>query len=187
MAITKSTELANTGKYPANRLNERERKTLTVAESYSPSVAANWAVAPTTQDAALNALAANNAGGRAFTVSALYDFSVQGGAIGTVSLGVSLPIKAIVLEVVSDVVTAPTSSGSTGTIALAVPTEGVLNTALAANGSASTTVPVYHSPNSASPALPKKCAAARNLSVTIATAAVTAGKIRYIVRYVLGD
>lgn len=187
MAISKSSELANVGKYPANRLNERERKTLQVAESFSPAVAGNWASPPTTQDAALNALAASNAGGRAATVAALYDFSVNGGATSTISLGVTIPDNAIVLEVVSDVLVAPTSSGSNGTIRLNVPTDGNLNLALTADGAASTTVPVYHDPNTGSSVLPKKTTAARALSVTIATSALTAGKIRYLVRYVVGD
>lgn len=180
-SINKATELAGAGNYPSNRLNQRERKVLQVATSYSPATPGNWAVAPTTQDAALDALAASNAGGVMATLSVTYDFSINGGATGSIPLGVSLPNKAIVTEVIRDEATACTSTGSTGTIILNVPTDGNLEqTALTADGGSPTVA------SSGGSAVPKKMTAARQLQVTIATNPLLAGKIKYLVRYYLG-
>lgn len=182
MAIVKTTEIAGAGNYPANRLNQRERKVLEVGNQYAPAVEANWATAPDNIDDALDSLAAVNVGGKLKTVSVTYDFSVNGGAISAIPLTVTLPDNAIVVEVIRDELTACTSSGSTGTIILGVPTDGALEqTALTADGGS----PALAS--SGGTALPKKLTAARTLQVTIATAALTAGKIEYFVRYYQGQ
>lgn len=183
--INKANEILLAGNYPAFRLNQRERKVLQTAEEYAPAIPSNWgSTPPATLSAALDALATSGAPS-AFgmrTVSAVWDFSVNGGAIGTMSLGVSLPSKAIVAEVIRDIETTADSTGHTGTIQLVLPTDGALEqSALAANGSDSGQA------SSGGTALPKKATAARALSVTIATAALTVGKIRYFVRYYQGE
>lgn len=181
MAIVKQNEIAAAGNYPAFRLNQRERKVLQTSNQYVPAVSADWgATAPATLDEALNQIAASgaaDANGMA-TVSVVYDFSVNGGATGSIPLGVSLPDNAVVTEVIRDEVTACTSTGSTGTIQLTVPTDGALEqTALTADGGAVTLA------SSGGSAVPKKTTAARVLQVTIATNPLLAGKIRYFVRY----
>lgn len=108
---------------------------------------------------------------------ATYDFSVNGGAISTISLGVTIPSNAVVTSITTEVVTAPTSGGSTGTIKLVLPTDGDLTATLTADGTAAHL-------NTFSSTVPKKTTANRLLSATIATSALTAGKLRYMVRYV---
>ena len=176
--IVKSVEIANDYNYPTNRLNMRERKVLEVANTYVPAVPANWAVQPANQDAALDALAAGGAATINQVVSAVYDFSVSGGAVGTITLPVTLPNKAVVLSVYRDVVTPVTSTGSTGTVLLGLPTDGALEqTALTANGAAISVA------STAGTAAPKKTTAARAVQVTIGTNPVLAGKINYIIHY----
>lgn len=175
--INKATELANVGQYPASRLNERERKVLQTAEEYDPASPSDWETPPSTQDAALDALAAAGSANMA-VAKATYDFSIQGGAIGAHSLSVDLPDNAIIVEVIRDEITAATSTGSTGTIILGVPTDGALEqTALTADGGSPSLA------SSGGTAVPKKLTAARTLQVTIATNPVLAGKIVYFVRY----
>ena len=59
MTIIKSTEIAGAGRYPGRRLSKGERKVVEVAEQYEAASPGDWGgVAPTTQDAALDALAA---------------------------------------------------------------------------------------------------------------------------------
>ena len=108
---------------------------------------------------------------------ATYSFASQGGAIGTVSLGVNLPSGALVTSVTTEVVTAPTSAGGTGTIKLVLPTDGDLTATLTANGSAT-------SLNTLDTTVPKKATAQRTLSATIATTALTAGVLKFYVFYV---
>lgn len=183
--ISKSQELAGAGNYPAYRLNQRERKALQTAEEYNPASPSSWGTTPpATQDAALDALAANGAGAQfgMATVSVVWDFSVNGGAVGTIPLAVTLPSKAIVVEVVRDVLTAPTSTSSTGTIQLTLPTDGALEqTAKTADGTGAGAT------ESGGSAVPKKTTAARVAQVTIATNAVLSGKIRYFIRYMKSE
>lgn len=183
MAINKKTEIAQAPQYPALRHNPRERKVLETSNQYVPADSADWATAPATIDDALDALAASGAAAaQGMAVASVeYDFSVDGGAVGSIPLGVSLPDNAIIVEVIRDELTAATSAGSGATIILNVPTDGNLEqTALTANGGAVTLA------SSGGTAVPKKLTAARQLQVTIAVEAVTAGKIIYHVRYFKG-
>ncbi len=109
---------------------------------------------------------------------ATYNFATQGGAVGTVSLGVTLPANALISQVTTEVITAPTSTGSTGTIRLALPVAGNLTTALTANGAGTS------STSTAGP-LPVKAVTAQALSVTIATNPILSGSLRYYVSYFL--
>lgn len=179
--IVKATEIARAYNYPQNHLNKREQKVLQVSEQYAATTASDWGTtAPTTITGALDLVAAAGAGatyGMA-TASALYDFSVNGGAVGTITLGVTLPDNAVVVEVIREELIAATSTGSTGTIILNLPTDGNLEqTALTADGGAITVASTGGS------AVPKKLTAARVIQVTIATNPILAGKIRYFVRY----
>lgn len=178
--INKYTEISLAGNYPAFRLNQRERKILQTSEEYTPAIPGNWSPIPTTVSGALDTIS-SAAGARPFgavTTSVVWDFSVNGGAVSTIDLGVSLPAKAIVLEVVRDILVIPDSTGHTGTIRLGLVTDGAVEqTALVANGSNSGQA------QTGGTSVPKKTTVTQDLSVTIAVAALTVGRIRWFVRY----
>lgn len=121
-------------------------------------------------------------------LKAVYDFSVLGGAIGSVNLvddlgnAAKLPLGAIITRTFIDVITAPTSGGS-ATVALTAQTAGDLKAALAI---ASLTGLVEGLQTGAISAA-VKLTADRQLLATIATAALTAGKFNLFVHYVLGN
>lgn len=117
-----------------------------------------------------------NAGGiRAESV--LFDFSVDGGAVSTLSFGRLIPAGAIVVGVVSHEITNATSGGSatlqllagatalTGAVAVASVATGTI-----ALASSATAIPV---------------AADSELKLTIAVAALLTGKVRYFVEYLM--
>jgi len=113
---------------------------------------------------------------------AVYDFAVDGGVIGAITLAstAALPDNAVVTAVTYDVLTTCTSGTDAATIALSVPTDGALSTAIAISNGAN---PWDAGARLANTALPKKLTAARNLQITVAAEAVTAGKIVFCVQY----
>lgn len=121
---------------------------------------------------------------------AKYDFTVQGGAVAALTLrdvstnkAAVLPKGAIVRDCLIDVVTAPTSGGS-ATIALG--TGQAANDLKAATAIASYTGLVACVPvGTAATAI--KLTADQTMTATVATAALTAGKIYVIVQYELSD
>jgi hypothetical protein len=121
-------------------------------------------------------------------MKAKYDFAVQGGAIGSVNLvdvdgkDAVLPNKAIIKQVIFDVITAPTSGGS-ATIAFTANSAADMKAALAI---ASWTGIVAGIPVGTA-ATSIKLTAQRTLTATIATAALTAGKINVFVEYYISD
>lgn len=117
-----------------------------------------------------------------------YDFAVQGGAIGAINLkdenggNATIPDNAIIQHVLIDVITAPTSGGS-ATLAIDAQSAGDLRTALAV---ASFTGILAGNPvDTAASAI--KLTADRAVTLTVATAALTAGVFNVYVRYTLGD
>lgn len=113
---------------------------------------------------------------------AVYDFAVDGGVIGAITLAntVALPDNAVVTGITYDVLTTCTSATDAATIALSVPTDGALTTAIAISNAANPWDAGAHLVNTA---LPKKLTAARNLQITVAAEAITAGKIVFAVQY----
>lgn len=125
-------------------------------------------------------------------VRCTYDFANQGGAIGALNLASAttdalnkpktscmIPKGAIVMEVLVDTVTALTSGGSA---TLALSTGQSANDILGATGYASYTGILAGTPvGTAATAI--KMTADRTPTVTIATAAVTAGKFYVIINY----
>lgn len=119
-----------------------------------------------------------------------YDFAVDGGAIGTITLrsaggstlGNSIPSGSVITGGYLEVDTAVTSGG---TPAVAIQVEGaadlVASGTLAAAGLASTgrksIVPAFTGATSV------KTTAARSIVLTVATAALTAGKFRVVLWY----
>lgn len=115
-------------------------------------------------------------------VKVVYDFDTHGGAVGANPINFKLPANAIILDGLVDVITAPTS-GDLATVALTLESAGDLLAAtaiadvtgqlnLVADGTAANAV---------------KTTAERTLAVTIATAALTAGKMNIFIRYFLSD
>lgn len=122
---------------------------------------------------------------------AVYDFSVLGGAVGALTLrdasdlavAAKLPKGAIVRNCAIDVITAPTSGGA-ATIALG--TGAAANDLKAATAIASYTGLVACVPVG-TVATAIKLTADQTMSATVATAALTAGKIYVVVQYELSD
>lgn len=111
-------------------------------------------------------------------VKVTYDFAVDGGAVGTLELPFKLPLGAIVYGGLVDVDTAPTSGGS-ATIALGLNTNTDLlaATAIASVTGRVATVPVWTAASAV------KLTAERKLKITIAVAALTAGKMDIYLNY----
>lgn len=115
-------------------------------------------------------------------VKATYDFAVHGGAVGDIPLDLDLPPNAVVYDGLVDVITAPTSGGA-ATVALKI--EGAADL-LAATAISSVTGQLDTVPNGAA-ANAVKTTDTRTLTVTVATAALTAGKMNIFLKYYLSD
>lgn len=122
------------------------------------------------------------------TVQAEYDFAVDGGAVGTITLraapdtgdnqGNTIPAGSVITHGYIDVATACLSA--TGTIAVQVEGAGDI---LAATGQAGLTVGRKSVVPAATGATAVKTTAARSIAVVIGTAAFTAGKLRVVLFY----
>lgn len=109
-----------------------------------------------------------------------YDFSADGGAVGLIQFtGAVLPAGSIVTNVWSDEVTAVTSGGA-ATIQLKAGATDLTG------DEAFTAYVGTESRALASSATAIKLAAASQLNMSIETAAVTAGKVRFAVEYIVG-
>ncbi len=119
-----------------------------------------------------------NAGGSRSS-SVLFDFSKDGGALGTLSLGRLLPAGALVTNLFSDEITVLTSAGAATLKLQAGSTD--LSDALAFD----TGFAGSQSQALASSATAIKVSASSELKLVIAGAALTAGKVRFFVEYKL--
>jgi hypothetical protein len=117
--------------------------------------------------------------------TAYYDFAVDGGAIGNITLrGDSVPSGAIVTESFVNVVTGVTTTGGTGTLALKVEGTGdlrVAGTAAAGTPAVDTAGPRRLLVNGTS--TPVKTTADRPITLAVATNAITAGKFSVTLAY----
>ena len=111
--------------------------------------------------------------------SVLYDFSEDGGAVGDVSFGRKLPAGAIVTKVFSDEQTALTSGGA-ATVQLKSGSVSLTDALAFDSGFAGVEEQAL-----ASSAEAIKLSAEGELKISIATAALTAGKVRFFVQYLL--
>jgi hypothetical protein len=113
------------------------------------------------------------------SIRAVYDFAVDGGAVGTINLlpAAAIPSGAVITRALLRVLTVPTSGGA-ATIALQIEAAGDLQAATAFNAAPFSTV--------GAKALGANITttAARNIAAVIAAAALTAGKFEVIVFYV---
>jgi hypothetical protein len=121
-------------------------------------------------------------------VCGIYDFTTQGGATGALNVkdedgnNVVLPAGAIITNVIAHAAVAVTTSAS-GTISLGANTTTDLQGATAAAtlslNALVAGVPVGTAATSV------RCTAERTIQVTIATGALTAGKVYYFIEYML--
>jgi hypothetical protein len=124
----------------------------------------------------------------AVRVEGNYDFSVSGGATGEIALldengdAITLPDNAIVYQVILDVATVPDSAGDTATVGLT--SEGAVDL-LGATAEASVTGILAGIPVGTAATM-VKMTAAQPVTVTIATEALTSGKFKVFIDYVVG-
>ena len=118
------------------------------------------------------------------TICARYDYAVHGGAVGAIGLRVRVPKEAVIANVFADVITAPTSVDSTATIAVHAEAANDLFTAAAVSGAPwSTTGRKQGIPDWATVADYKKTTVEREITLTIAVQALTAGKVDFYITY----
>ena len=111
---------------------------------------------------------------------ATYNFATLGGVAGDIALGVTIPSGAIITSAFVDIITQPTSGGS-ATVAIKAQSAGDI---LAATAKASLPVGLLDGVPDNTVANAIKCTAARELTATIGTANLTAGKFYVFVEYV---
>ena len=140
-------------------------------------------------EAKLQAASTVNVLGAERTAHGVYDFSVQGGAIADIPFGPTLPTGAIVTAAWIEVEVAPLSAGA-ATLAFGLNQAGALADIKAATGKATFSIgaivqglPVGESDVTK---FVDKLTAPAQFVVSVATAALTAGKIHVHARYVVG-
>lgn len=113
-----------------------------------------------------------------------YDFAVDGGAVSDIALFGStvIPSGALILAAFIHVITVPTSGGA-ATVALKSEGAADLQSAAAITGAPWSTAG-FKAATQTFAADPVELTAARDISVTIATAALTAGKFEVLVYFV---
>lgn len=118
-------------------------------------------------------------------VAAQFDTAIHGTAVGSYGLRVRLPKGAIVYNAFADVLTACTSGTSAATIAVTTEGAGDIFAAAAVSGAPwSTTGRKQAVPDIATVGDYKKMTAEREVTVTIAVEALTAGKFDVFIFYV---
>jgi len=115
----------------------------------------------------------------------LYDFSVDGGGVGIIVLG-QMPDNATITDAWYEVIAAPTSGGS-ATIAFGVSTDDSTGLKTATAYGSYTTGYADFTPDGTATNYTTKTAARRDVIMTIATAALTAGKIRIYYKYSVSE
>lgn len=120
--------------------------------------------------------------GRRRLAVGLYDFATDGGAVGDITLrGDTIPSGAIITDVLIHVDTALTSGGA-ATVAIKAESAADLNAADAISGAPWSTTGAKRGDLTATTA-PVKTTAARAITATVATAALTAGKFSVYVSF----
>ena len=118
-------------------------------------------------------------------IVAQYDFAKLGGAVGDYALGVRVPNGARVLDAFAVVKTAATSANSTATIALKVEAANDIFTAAAVSGAPwSTTGRKQGIPDWATVGDTKVATAEREVTMSVAVEALTAGVIDFYIIFV---
>jgi len=145
-------------------LHRQSQRAIQAAEEFSPSASGDWVSAPSTQDAAIDALASTK---KSRQVEATWE--VADGATGAVDLGVSIPAGAVIISVIQDV--QEEEAGST---------EALLS--IDSNDISDDLVGAAVGVSASSATLPVKTSSAGSLTFTIAGTSTT-GKISFLVEY----
>ena len=114
---------------------------------------------------------------------ATYDFAVHGGTAGAIGLGVYIPDNAIIWDGCADIITAFVSTGGAGTVALHLQSANDLINAVDADTLSGVEALVVD--GTAANAF--KLTAKRELTLTIASQNMTAGKATFFIHYMLSD
>lgn len=118
-------------------------------------------------------------------VAGQFDFAKLGGAVGDYLLGVKIPAGAVIVNAFCTVLTAGDSADDTATIAVKVESANDIISAAAVSGAPwSTTGQKQGVPDWATVADYKTTTAERDITVSIAVQALTAGKFNVYVFYV---
>ena len=122
---------------------------------------------------------------------ACYDFALDGGAISTIGLHATIPDNAIVVRAWYEVLTTLTSSGDNATVSLDIPTDdvaGILAAIAIDDGSNPWDAGTFACIQDGTVGnFSNKCTAAREISMTIAVEALTAGKFILWCQYIVSD
>ena len=121
--------------------------------------------------------------------SAQYDFTTSGGAIGAIDLlGDSLPDNSTITRAFYEVLTAFTSGGA-ATVAFGVTTDDASGLLAATAYNNAVFNAGYHDfiPDNTAANFTTKTTAARSLILTVATAALTAGRVRIWFEYITSE
>jgi len=123
---------------------------------------------------------------------AVYDFAADGGAISVIGLGVTLPDNATVTRSLYRVITTCTSATDAGTMSVGFPTDGPADIVTATAISTGTTWDatgdyVDGNQDGTLANFTAELTDARELSVTIAGEAFTAGKVLFYGDYVIAE
>jgi hypothetical protein len=130
-----------------------------------------------------------NAPGRGETqeIIANYDFATDGGAIGDIALrGEAIPSGAIITDALLLIDTVPTSGGA-ATVAVKVEGAADIQAAAAISGSPWSAATAKRCSAVTATAAPVVTTAARQPTITVAAATLTAGKFKLILKYVQYD
>lgn len=116
-----------------------------------------------------------------------YDFATDGGAIGAIDLGVTIPDNALILGGFVDVITTCTSATDAGTGALHIQSADDMVAAVAINNGANPWDAGKHAivPDLSDISTAVQTTAARAITFTIAAEAFTAGKFNAYFYYVI--
>lgn len=150
---------------------------------------ANTGALTIANDAVTEAKTADSAGTGGLFVKkyalAVYDFGVDGGTEGTITLAdtATIPDNAVVTAANYDVITTCTSSGDAATIKLNLPTDGDLSTAIAISDGTDPWDAGAHNASVITPLSVKTTGARAIQIVTAGGQDLTAGKIVFSVEY----
>ena len=109
--------------------------------------------------------------------SVLYDFAEDGGAVGTITFGRVIPAGAIIKSITLDIQTAVTDAGSGTTVVKAGAT--ILTAATDITALSGIAIIALTDTDGI------KVSVASELKITLAVAAITAGKVRFFVDYLM--
>jgi len=157
---------------------------VTIVNSGATTIGAGAVTEPKVADS-------NSAGGLFVgkTAIATYDFSVDGGTEGVITLArtATIPDNAIVTGIMYDVITTFTSSADAATIKVNLPTDGDLSTAVAISAAGDAWDAGAHSFQVLTPT-PVKTTGARAIEITTAGGEdLTAGKAVFVLSYAVTE